>query len=199
MAKEFNSKYYDQEEDEISLCDLAMDDDDDNYYSKETLESSSFDQDLFQFSSFRSSSTNSLSDSIIFCGKLFSYKENENPNKKSNKSSFTSQPHQAKQYNKNWSMSFSSDKYINGYKIGKLNNKFDYYPVKNVSIIATQLKSSSKWPFGVGRSPVEMDIKRFRPNNDKKNVNEWDRKSGKALCGLLNVLMFKKSNTTNKL
>ncbi|KAM7258302.1 hypothetical protein ACFE04_014043 [Oxalis oulophora] len=169
MAKEFNSNYYDQEEDEISLCDLAMDDDDN--YSKETFESSSFDQDLFQFSSFRSSSTNSSSDNIIFCGKLISHKENENPNKKSNKFNklrFTSQPHQAKQCNNNWSMSFSSDKYINGYKI-------------------------------VGRSPVEMDIKKFRSNDDEKNVNEWDRKSGKTLCGLLNVLMFKKSNTTNKI
>jgi hypothetical protein len=194
----------DEAEDALSFCDLAMNGpDEDNDYSKGE-DSSNFDQDLFEFSSCSGDLSCSSSDSIIFCGKLISYNKDEpmllahdqNPYKKSNtinKSRSISEPCQVKKrpHNKTWSMSFSTS----------VNNKLDFYPVKKVSIIATPVKSS-KWPFGVGKSQSEMELgginKRnaFRSNDDDKNKNVNEKRTGKVSCSLLNFLMFKKRHTT---
>ncbi|KAM7257129.1 hypothetical protein ACFE04_012870 [Oxalis oulophora] len=177
-----------EEEDTLSFCDLAMDNEEDEKYSKGEETSSSFDhQDFFKFSS---PSKLSSSDNILFCGELISYKGDGNPYLKSKQ--FDKLCH-VRSYNKTGSTD-------HGYNDGKRH----YYSVKKVSIIATHVKSSSKWPFGVGKSPVEMEFtdinKRstIRSNDEKKNVNERDRKLGKALCGLLNALMFKKRHSTTK-
>ncbi|KAM7255923.1 hypothetical protein ACFE04_011664 [Oxalis oulophora] len=190
----------DEAEDALSFCDLAINGNIDDYSKGEERLSCFNDlgQDLFEFSSF---STVSSSDSVTFCGKLISYKDDpillarQNSYKKSNrfiKSISISQPHQVKKYNKTWSMPCNSSD-------GSNNGKLQFHYVKKVSIIATQVKSSSKWPFGVGRSPVEMEYKDInkrsmvRSNDEKRN--ESKKRSRKGLWGLLNVLMFKKRHT----
>ncbi|KAM7260484.1 hypothetical protein ACFE04_016225 [Oxalis oulophora] len=177
----------DEAEDALSLCDLAMDGDDDKDDDSkfEETSSSSFDQqDFFEFSS---SGEISSSDNIIFCGKLISYKDDQisyKPNKLRSKSQ------QTRQVNKTWSMPFSS---------GKYNKKIRLYSAKKVSIIATQVKSSSSmWPFGVGISPVEMEFKDIsrrsmsRSNDEKENESDEKRSRHSCLWGVLSVLMFKK-------
>lgn len=199
VAKEFSTELdqektnlidFDDEEETLSLCDLAVDSSAAEYWNafKEDDQSSSSNQDLFEFFNTDSTASAYPRDNIVFCGKIISHKEltvtgktqlTEIPTKqeapKKSRGVFKCKSHSlggsrvppspkvqwGKSYKRSISMPMSSS-------CAKYDKKFDY-SVKNISIPATPMKS--RWylfAFGMGRFPKEMELRDMRKRQSNR-------------------------------
>lgn len=180
---------FDHEEEEIlSLCDLAAhcsQESEDDFCKKE--QSLSDEEDLFEFFSEDFTASTYPKDSIMFCGKLISYKEHPVGEKThiTNNTIVTKQekllmkkkrifPWQSLSFNRARPRTTSSkqqQRREKGYK-PQNNECDDDCPMKNASATANPIKS--RWyllAFAYGRFPAELEQKVMkRRQNRRKNI-----------------------------
>ncbi|EEF32680.1 conserved hypothetical protein [Ricinus communis] len=184
-------------DDALSLCDLALhnnsnaSDWDDS--SKED-QSSSFDQDLFEFFSEDFTASAYPKDNIIFCGKLIPYKGDKEEEQAHNLEKAISKPREGKRSRifpwKTFSSSRStrSKSYTTCKTFPDLASESNEYGMKRYNRVSMKKVSllggpaRSRWylfAFGVGRYPMEMELSDIKTRQSKLTDSKM-RQSSKA-------------------
>ncbi|XP_050210953.1 uncharacterized protein LOC126661181 [Mercurialis annua] len=188
----------DDDEEALSLCDLALNNSNGSEWDDSSKEDQrlSFDQDIFEFFSEDFNASTHPRENVIFCGKLIPYKGDKkdahvekidksiNKTKESKRSfifrwkSFSL--HQSRnnslkmQQQKSYTTCTSPDinSENNEYRMKKCAQKYDV-SMRKISVFASP--SRSKWhpfTFGMGRYPVEMELSDIKTRQSKRNESK---------------------------
>ncbi|KDP25738.1 hypothetical protein JCGZ_23959 [Jatropha curcas] len=192
---------FDDENDEtLSLSDLPLNNNSSSDYwvndvANEDQESSSFDQEMFEFFSAKEdfSAASSPKDNIIFCGKLIPYKGEREQERSSCQNISDELKERKKSSIFSWkSFSLNRSKSTSALKIQQeqektyrtcktfpeaSSEKKHDFPVKKVPALFSS-PSKSRWyllAFGIGRYPMEMELNDIKTRQNKLSDSKMRR------------------------